>query len=58
MKNVSNMLAAVLSLMAVGGSIAADNETAPPDPQLLGCWRAERVEQTLVDGAKWTDIGG
>ena len=37
MKNVSNMLAAVLSLMAVGGSIAADDETAPPDPQLLGC---------------------
>ena len=58
MKNVSNMLMAMLSLMAVGGSIAADNEAAPPDPQLLGCWRAERVEQTLADGTKWTDIGG
>jgi hypothetical protein len=28
------------------------------DPQLLGCWRAERVEQTLADGRVWTDVGG
>jgi hypothetical protein len=32
--------------------------TATDDPQLLGCWRAERVEQTLADGRVWTDIGG
>lgn len=28
------------------------------DPALLGCWRAERVEQTLADGSRWTDVGG
>jgi hypothetical protein len=32
--------------------------TANGDPQLLGCWRAERVEQTLPDGRVWTDVGG
>lgn len=34
---------------------AADD---PPDPALLGCWRAERVEQSLADGGVWVDIGG
>jgi hypothetical protein len=58
MQKRSNMFTAVLGLMAAGASIAADTEAAPPDSQLLGCWRAERVEQTLADGAKWTDIGG
>ena len=28
------------------------------DPALLGCWRAERVEQSLADGGLWVDIGG
>ncbi len=37
------------------GTQAAD---LPPDPALLGCWRAERVEQTLPDGSLWSDIGG
>jgi hypothetical protein len=38
----------------------AANTSAPADadPQLLGCWRAERVEQTLADGHVWTDVGG
>ncbi len=58
MQKRSNMFTAVLCLMTVGASVAAGNEAAPTDVQLLGCWRAERVEQTLADGAKWTDIGG
>lgn len=53
-----NMFTAVLGLMATVASIAAGNEAAPPDPQRLGCWRAECVEQTLDDGTKWADIGG
>ncbi len=58
MQKASRNFAAAVSLMAAGPSIAAGNESAPADPQLLGCWRAERVEQTLADGTKWTDIGG
>lgn len=38
--------------------VATQAATDPPDPALLGCWRAERVEQTLPDGSLWTDIGG
>ena len=28
------------------------------DENLLGCWRAERVQQTYADGRVWNDIGG
>jgi hypothetical protein len=28
------------------------------DEALLGCWRAERVQQTYADGRVWNDIGG
>jgi hypothetical protein len=58
MHNRSRNFVAAFSVMAASASIAAGNEVAPADPQLLGCWRAERVEQTLADGTKWTDIGG
>lgn len=58
MQKRSNMFTAALGLMTAAASFAAGNDAAPPDPQLLGCWRAERVEQTLADGATWTDIGG
>ena len=30
----------------------------PTDAALLGCWRAERVQQTYSDGRVWKDIGG
>ncbi len=43
-------------LACLAGPAAA--QTLPIDPALLGCWRAERVDQTLADGARWTDIGG
>ena len=43
-------------LLASPASIRAAEE--PPDAALVGCWRAERVEQTLPDGSLWTDIGG
>jgi len=29
-----------------------------PDVALLGCWRAERVQQTYQDGRVWNDLGG
>lgn len=29
-----------------------------PDVALLGCWRAELVQQTYEDGRVWSDIGG
>ncbi len=40
------------------GAAAAADSSGEGDPQLLGCWRAERVEQTLADGRVWTDVGG
>lgn len=42
------------SLALIDTAVAA----ADIDPALLGCWRAERVEQTLADGSRWTDVGG
>jgi|GEM_PF-1513719 len=29
-----------------------------PDVPLLGCWRAERVQQMFEDGRVWNDLGG
>lgn len=29
-----------------------------PDAALIGCWRAELVQQTYEDGRVWNDIGG
>lgn len=40
------------------GPLGAQAVDGPPDPALLGCWRAERIEQTLPDGSLWSDIGG
>lgn len=40
------------------GPLGAQAVDGPSDPALLGCWRAERVEQTLPDGSLWSDIGG
>lgn len=40
------------------GPLGAQAVDGPPDPALIGCWRAERVEQTLPDGSLWSDIGG
>jgi len=40
------------------GPLGAQAVDGTPDPALLGCWRAERVEQTLPDGSLWSDIGG
>jgi len=40
------------------GPLGAQAVDGPPDPELLGCWRAERVEQTFPDGSLWSDIGG
>ena len=50
---------ALLTTGALAGLCDAAT-AAPPgiDPALLGCWRAERVDQTLADGTRWTDIGG
>ncbi len=40
------------------GTVATQAADAAPDLALLGCWRAERVEQSLPDGGLWVDIGG
>jgi hypothetical protein len=50
-------MVASVAAAALTGAVQANNSTHT-DPQLLGCWRAERVEQTLADGRVWTDIGG
>jgi hypothetical protein len=45
--------------MAMAGLCGAATAAATDiDPALLGCWRAERVDQTLADGTRWTDVGG
>jgi len=52
-------LALAATAMAMAPSAWAQTaEALAPDPQLLGCWRAERVEQTFADGSVWTDVGG
>ena len=50
-------VAAAIALAASAAATAALAADAT-DSQLLGCWRAERVEHTLADGSLWTDIGG
>jgi hypothetical protein len=48
-----------MGLQAAGAvEPSAGTDTSGSDPQLLGCWRAERVEQTMADGRVWTDVGG
>jgi hypothetical protein len=54
-----NKSAVLLALHAAVALVAWAREAhADGDPQLLGCWRAERVEQTLADGRVWADVGG
>jgi len=51
-------------IVAIGASAWAAVVSAQPGPapaadaELLGCWRAERVEQTYADGRVWADVGG